>query len=175
MASYYYLMASLPMLRAQGEPPIRYSKFLETCRGIVSDKVYKSLEELTVDSEGGSLLHEWAKFYGDVKAELAFQRRVKAGFKAQRPDGTDMSVAAAVTAAVNCPNPLTAEQILLALEFDRLDEMVGSDVFDERALYGYALKLQLSERRYTFDYDAGKEEFSSLLDGLRRKIFGMQA
>ena len=32
MASYYYLISSLPMLRTQGEPPMDYAAFLAMCR-----------------------------------------------------------------------------------------------------------------------------------------------
>ena len=62
MASYYYLISSLPMLRAGDAPPLDYAAFLDQCRGAVSDRVYRSLEELTMtDSvsafDGGSLMN----------------------------------------------------------------------------------------------------------------------
>ena len=47
MASYYYLISSLPMLRTQGEPPMDYAAFLAMCRSAVSAGVYRTLEELT--------------------------------------------------------------------------------------------------------------------------------
>ena len=50
MASYYYLISSLPMLRAGDAPPLDYAAFLDQCQGAVSDRVYRSLEELTVRS-----------------------------------------------------------------------------------------------------------------------------
>lgn len=40
------------MLRAGDAPPLDYAAFLDQCRGTVSDRVYRSLEELTVRSEG---------------------------------------------------------------------------------------------------------------------------
>ena len=64
MASYYYLISSLPMLRAQGEPPMDYPAFLSQCRSAVNGGVYKTLEELSVGSDKGPLLSEWASFYG---------------------------------------------------------------------------------------------------------------
>ena len=56
MASYYYLISSLPMLRTQGEPPMDYATFLSQCRSAVSEGTYKTLEELTVRSGKGPLL-----------------------------------------------------------------------------------------------------------------------
>lgn len=40
MSSYYYLMASLPMLRSDGELPFSYEDFLEMCRSAVSGAKY---------------------------------------------------------------------------------------------------------------------------------------
>ena len=56
MASYYYLISSLPMLRAGDAPPLDYAAFLDQCQGAVSDRVYRSLEELTVRSEDGGFV-----------------------------------------------------------------------------------------------------------------------
>ena len=173
MASYYYLMASLPMLRTEGEPPMDYGAFLKMCRGNVSDDVYAALETLSVESKEGPLLRDWADFYGTLQEELYYQRSIKLGRSCKLPASRDAGVTAAVTAAVSHPNPLAAEQILLRLEFERLDELVGYHNFDERSLYGYAMKLQLLERQRIFRREAGKEEFMHLLDGLRQQVFSM--
>lgn len=173
MASYYYLMASLPMLRTDGEPPMDYGTFLEMCRGNVADGIFATLEDLTIESDRGSLLREWADFYGVLREELIYQRRVKLSRSAKIPGNRDAAVTAAVTTAVNSDNPLVAEKILLQLEFEKLDEMVGYHNFDERALYGYAMKLQLLERQRTFDRKTGEEEFQTLLDDLRQQVFSM--
>ena len=146
MASYYYLISSLPMLRAGDAPPLDYAAFLDQCRGAVSDRVYRSLEELTVRSEDG-------------------------GFAA--PNERDAAVTQTVTAAVNAKDPLEGERLLLALEFDRLDELVGLHSFDDCALYGYALKLQLLERQRVFRHDEGKAAFDTLLGQVRQQIFSL--
>ena len=70
MASYYYLISSLPMLRTQGEPPMDYacvSGHVPTLRS--APAVYRTLEELTVDSDKGPLLSEWAAFYQGAAPE----------------------------------------------------------------------------------------------------------
>ena len=46
MASYYYLISSLPMLKTQGEPPMDYAEFLRQCRTAVSPGVYETLATL---------------------------------------------------------------------------------------------------------------------------------
>lgn len=173
MASYYYLMASLPILRTEGAPPLCYDDFLRLCRGNVSDGVLETLETLTVESDRGPLLKEWAAFYGTLQEELICQRSAKMGRSCKTPHVRDAACTAAVTAAVNSADPLLAEQLLLRLEFERLDELVGSHNFDERSLYGYAMKLRLLERQRTFDRETGKEEFASLLENLRSQVFSM--
>ena len=52
MASYYYLIASLPELKADGEMPITYSEFLTCCQSNVSDAKYQLLEDGTASITG---------------------------------------------------------------------------------------------------------------------------
>lgn len=170
MASYYYLISSLPMLKTQGEPPMDYEAFLAMCKSAVSGSVYSTLEELSVQAQKGPLLSQWAKFYQVLSQELAYQRNVKLGRPCTPPSDRPAELVQTVTAAVNAENPLAGEQILLDLEFRRLDEMIGQHIFDEYALYGYAMKLQLLERQRGFRYDRGKQVFSGLMDNIRRQI-----
>ena len=79
MASYYYLISSLPLLKTQGEPPLDYAAFLSMCRSAVSGSVYKTLEELTVNSGKGSLLSEWSALYLRLSSEIDYQRNIKLG------------------------------------------------------------------------------------------------
>ena len=166
MASYYYLISSLPILRAGDAPPLDYAAFLDQCRGAVSDRVYRSLEELTVRSEDGGFVSRWAAFYRVLQGELTYQRRVKRGESCAAPNERD-------TAAVNAKDPREGERLLLALEFDRLDALVGLHSFDDCALYGYALKLQLLERQRVFRHDEGKAAFDTLLGQVRQQIFSL--
>ena len=54
-------------------------------------------------------------------------------------------------------NPLEAEKILLECEFDNLDSLVGLHTFDDRYLFGYAIKLKLLERQSCFVQFKGTE------------------
>ena len=170
MASYYYLISSLPMLKTQGEPPMDYGTFLDMCRTAVGSGVYKTLEELTARSGKGPLLSEWGEFYQSLSRELTYQRSLKLGRVCPVPSDRDSGIVQAVTAAVNAENPLEGERLLLDLEFRRLDDMIGLHNFDEYALYGYAMKLQLLERQRTFRYDRGKQAFDGLMDNIRQQI-----
>ena len=175
MASYYYLISSLPMLRAGDAPPLDYAAFLDQCRGAVSDRVYRSLEELTVRSEDGGFVSRWAAFYRVLQGELTYQRRVKRGENCAAPNERDAAVTQTVTAAVNAKNPLEGERLLLALEFDRLDELVGLHSFDDCALYdtyGFPIDLTI-EMVEDEGMELDKAAFDTLLGQVRQQIFSL--
>ena len=143
MASYYYLISSLPMLRTQGEPPMDYAAFLAMCRSAVSAGVYRTLEELTVDSDKGPLLSEWAGFYRALSRELTYQRNVKLGRPCAVPSDRDAGIVQTVTAAVNAENPLEGERLLL---HGIVDEVVTEETAERGRTVcfrgrGYAARL----------------------------------
>lgn len=172
--AYYYLISSLPMLKADGEIPINYSQFLDLCRDNVSDSKFEILQNLSVTSTEGPLVSEWAEFYGAFKKELTFQRKLRLGIKAQAPIQRDESIIKVISSAMNNQNPLNAEELLLSLEFNKLDELIGTHYFDDYALLGYALKLKLLERKRIFKKENGKKEFNRIIDKLEEQIMSME-
>ena len=58
MASYYYLISSLPTLDSDGDMPMTYEEFLTCCQGNVSEETYQRLATLTLSSSEGPLLKE---------------------------------------------------------------------------------------------------------------------
>lgn len=171
--AYYYLISSLPMLKADGAIPLSYDRFLELCQGALEEDKYRMLKELTLSSGKGPLVSEWAEFYGTLKDELTYQRNLRLGRKAKLPDVRNDSVSKTVTLALNSKNPLAAEEMLLDLEFKKLDELVGVHYFDDYALFGYALKLKLLERKNSFDKEQGKAEFGRIVTRLEDEITNM--
>ena len=77
---------------------------------------------------------------------------------------------AEISAAIEGKDPLEAEKALLALQFKKLDELIGTHAFDDCALIGYALKLKLLERKNRFDQKKGRTEMDRILDGLQKQI-----
>ena len=170
MAAYYYLMSSLPMLRAEGPLPLTYAQFLGMCKSSVSGARYALLEGLTLSSDELPLLAEWSGFYRALQRELTRYRNQRAGRPPQKADGADETLFKEVSAAVGGKNPLEAEKALLSLQLRKLDELIGMHYFDERALFGYALKLKLLERKNIFDQKKGKTELDRILVGLQKQI-----
>ena len=173
MASYYYLISSLPTLSSDGDMPMTYEEFLLNCQGNVSDETYKRLAELTLNSSEGPLLKEWASTYGMLTKELNSQRSMALG--RQYPSGFDKDAANAqvVAAALAAKNPLEAEQVLLDYEFELLDTLVGLHMFDDYVLFGYALKLKLLERKSCFEKEKGQAEFKHLFDQAQQRVYSL--
>lgn len=170
MASYYYLISSLPDLKTSGEIPLTYDEFLAMCQSNVSEENYLFLQNLTPASEEGPLVKEWAVFYKNLTGELNVQRSANLG-KAYLPSHDRDSVLAQVAAAaMAAKNPLEAEKILLDYEFEYLDSLVGLHTFDDIYLFGYAMKLRLLERQSCFVQKKGKAEFKRLFDQIQQRV-----
>ena len=173
MASYYYLIASLPELRADGDLPITYDEFLTLCQSNVSEKDYELLENLTLNSTEEPLVNECSEFYGMLNKELSYQRSVNLGKNYSSAYDKDGFITQVVSSALSAKNPLEAERMLLEYEFENLDSLVGLHMFDDHVLFGYAIKLKLLERLSCFEHEKGKAEFNSLFEGIQQRVYSL--
>ena len=173
MASYYYLISSLPDLRTDGDMPMTYDEFLDMCQSNVSESKYELLKNLTLSSEEGPLLKEWSAFYKNLMGELNYQRSVSLGRPYLTFYDKDSVIAQVAGAAMAAKNPLEAEKILLECEFDNLDSLVGLHTFDDRYLFGYAIKLKLLERQSCFVQSKGQKEFKRLFDQVQQRVYSL--
>lgn len=173
MASYYYLISSLPTLKSDGEMPFDYGTFLSMCKGTVSSSVYQRLENLHLYSAEGPLVSEWGKIYNKLNKELCRQRLLNMGKSAPDSNDRDFETEKVVEATLKAKNPLEAEKILLAYQFECLDKLVSMHYFDDYVLYGYAIKLKLLERQCLFVQEKGKTEFKRLFDDIQLQILNI--
>ena len=173
MASYYYLISSLPDLRTDGDMPMTYDEFLDMCQSNVSESKYELLKNLTLSSEEGPLLKEWSAFYKNLMGELNYQRSVSLGRPYLTSYDKESVIAQVAGAAMAAKNPLEAEKILLECEFDNLDSLVGLHTFDDRYLFGYAIKLKLLERQSCFVQSKGQKEFKRLFDQVQQRVYSL--
>ena len=64
MASYYYLISSLPMLKTQGEAPMDYAAFLAMCQTAVGSGVYQTLETRSEERRvGKECRSRWSPYH----------------------------------------------------------------------------------------------------------------
>ena len=173
MASYHYLVASLPELRAGGDMPLSYEEFLTCCQSNVSEENFERLKNLTLDSTEGPLVSEWAKFYGMLSKELNYQRSLNLGKSYSSAFDKDGFISQVAASALSAKNPLEAEKLLLEYEFENLDSLIGLHMFDDYVLFGYAIKLKLLERLNSFEQEKGNAEFQTLLGGIQEHVYSL--
>lgn len=174
MASYYYLVATLPMLKFDDAAPFGSAAFLEMCKGKVSPSDYETLSKaLSGELSGHPFLKKWQSFTRMVKAELNDQRSRKLSRSDARyhNDGPrEFRISEAVRLAVGTDNPLEGELALMHLSWKYLEELAVLHTFDLEGLLCYALKLQLLERKGLFTREDGNAEFKRLFSNLQSEI-----
>ena len=173
MASYYYLISSLPDLRTDGEMPFSYEEFLGMCQSNVSESKYECLKNLTLSSEEGPIMKEWAASYKNLMSELYYQRSVTRGRPYLASYDKDSVTAQVAGAALAAKNPLEAEKLLLVRQFEALDYYTGGHFFDDVCLFGYAIKLKLLERQSCFVKEKGEAEFKRLFDNVQHSVYNL--
>lgn len=173
MASYYYLISSLPDLRTDGSMPMTYDEFLLACQSQVSESKYQMLKDLTLSSEEGPIMKEWSDSYGALMKELNYQRSVNLGKSYPLVVNKNPMASRVASAALAASNPLEAEKILLDFEFEILDSLVGLHAFDDEYLFGYAMKLKLLERQSCFEQKKGQAEFKRLFDQVQQRVYSL--
>ena len=173
MASYYYLISSLPDLRTDGDMPFTYEEFLGMCQSNVSESKYEFLSNLTLSSDEGPLLKDWAVFYNNLMSELNYKRSMNLGRAYLKSYDKDSVLTQVIGTVLAAKNPLEAEKILLDYEFENLDSLVGLHTFDDVYLFGYAVKLKLLERQNCFVQEKGKKEFKRLFDQVQQRVYSL--
>ena len=181
MGSYYYLVAQLPYLVYGQDVPISSEDFKALARELMSASDAAVLEHCTLDPDplkegetepaytepvhktSSSLVNEWKKWERTLRLNLAKGRaqKLKKDIPADVPDFPDDAALVAKTALV-MESPLEAELYLDKARWDIIENLQGIDIFCEKAIYGYLLKLLLMERRVMFDADKGFREYKGL-------------
>jgi len=158
MPGYYiYLASSLPMLHFGAKPPVSSERFLQMCRGMVSDDDFETLrriiEPLGIGEEvppSCEAEREWRDFDTALRNELVKIRAVRRHLdplKFVRQDGyADPSIAHIALHAHRTPEPLEAEKILDQARWSELDELSIGHYFDIDFMVIYAHKLLILER-----------------------------
>jgi hypothetical protein len=144
------------MLHFGQKLPLSYVKFLESCRGLISEEEIFVLSALQgADWSAGvpadtPLLKAWRLFEVVLRNELvklrAARKQADAGRYLRHDGWWDPWVAQVALNAVRQPAPLEAEKILDEERWKKLDELSFGHYFDFEALAAYGLKLLILER-----------------------------
>lgn len=181
MANYYYLIASLPMLRKDQSEYMAYEDFLSLCRDHLSKSDYDVLSNATLTGDevkGNGFIKGFSHYRSMVEKELAAQRSARLKISDSRYINTgdkETRISETIHRAVTDDNPLEAEKIILSLYWDYLESHAGlNHIFDLTFLLSYALRLQILSRISSFTREKGNAEFSRLFSNLKSEIFPLR-
>jgi hypothetical protein len=177
LASYYYLVSSLPALRTDKKPPFTEAEFMQLCARQLSDRDFSLLESLRDGEQPAgrnTAVDRWNEFETSFSRELAFQRAERMQIhdkeKYERTGYIPANVRETIKKAVTADSPLDAEHMLLHMQFSFLDEISVNHYFDLTAVLVYYIKLRMIIRSSYFDYELGDQEFKRLLSNIKTSI-----
>jgi hypothetical protein len=160
MDKYYYLIASLPLLKFMGLPPISRENFILEAKKWLSREDYITLSSVSINNffhnpKDTPLLREWKDFEYSTRVELASYRRAK-------KQHSEYKIKKDLSAIIQeGDNPLETENKLLSLKWNFLEEQEIGHFFDLDFLIIYYLKLQMLERLASFNKEKGKQNLEA--------------
>jgi hypothetical protein len=169
MKKYWYLVASLPMLRLGEKPPMNAAGLRAACAGHLSDDETVAVKAVLENREppAGVASSLWN---GEVQLRDAIIR-VRAKNRGTDPsrfirphDGFSISIEKAVTDAFTRPNPLEQQMELDRARWMLADELALTDPFGFPGVLAFAAKVRLAERWAGLDEEVGKEKVEEFIE-----------
>lgn len=176
MASYYYLISSLPTLHFEMKAPFTSDQFLSLCKEHLSKNDLAAIKTLLGYGDGQikhRYVQKWLDYQNGLKANLVEMRLNKLnksieGLK-QKSKG-DVASSEIVKSALQASNPLEAELILMRHQFKKASMLSQATYFEAEVLMNYAVQLKILERKDLFVKEKGEKEFEHLFTTLQTDI-----
>jgi hypothetical protein len=155
MSRYYYLGASLPMLKRDETPVLSLEAFLGLCVDWVEPERMDFLTKLELRPveglpvKAGSSIGKYLAWEQLVRERLAKVRAAKLNRQDFVPSETDADFIEAEHVAqesASAPNPLERERLLDAARWRKLEDLELGHLFDFDSLCIYKLKLLLRRK-----------------------------
>ncbi len=160
MKSYYYFVSQLPFLKIDEKPYISSGAFLEEAKKWLSEADFIILSESSINDfntrgDDTKLLRDYKNFDKVLRNELALIRGALEKKDQYRRSGIMLS-------EILEGNPLEVEKNLAAFRWRFIEEKEKEHYFDLEFLILYFLKLQITERLFSFDKGEGQANFDNL-------------
>jgi hypothetical protein len=173
MSSYYYLIASLPMLFFEGEPPISILEFRETCSYLMKEQDFRTIQYTLLNASSkkqvaNPIVLRWQKFENGLRNEIARLRAKEKGKDEEsyiKPGYSNPLLALKAREIFEAENPLKAEMFFIQMLWDMCDELEASQIFNLEFLIIYHLRLQILERKNSFNAEKGRQNVESIVTG----------
>lgn len=134
--SYYYFIATLPMLGFNSPPPMDLVRFRELCSEALSNSDFSTLTSLLDGGESGNrFVKEWRNCDTQICNAVARQRAIRLGTAADaakwiRPQtGIEVFIDNAVAAAFQEADPMARELALARLRWTKLEDTAALTIF----------------------------------------------
>ncbi len=176
MRQYYYVIATLPLLRFEDAPPIEIEDLYYSCRDNIRDDDLELVQSASLeprDDRGFEVLRQWYIWETSLRNELVRQRSQKQGVDAEgylREGEIVPGISDIAKDALSQDSPLDAEDLLDRARWMKLEELEVGHYFDLARLLVYTLKLHLLRRRSLFKVELGKEMFGEIYEHIREDI-----
>jgi hypothetical protein len=176
LASYYYLISSLPTLQFEMKAPFTSEQFLSLCKEHLSKRDLAAIKTLLGVSDGQvkhRYVQKWLDYQNGLKASLVEMRLSKLNKSAEGlklKSKFDVASAEVVKSALQAGNPLEAELILMRHQFKKASMLSQATYFEAEVLMNYAVQLKILERKDLFVKEKGEKEFEHLFTTLQTDI-----
>ncbi len=157
------------MLFYDGDLPMSRSTFLEMCGIELTDGDYRLIENTSYDfsraQPTSSALDAWHAWEGALRNELAGLRAQTKGWEAEKyiREGPEAFGVEQIAREAMGGSPLAGENVLNRARWAFLDELETGHHFDMEKLVVYFLKLQILERKASFDKEKGTNRLGDIL------------
>lgn len=174
--SFYYLIASLPLLALNEKPSLTQEDYQTLCREQLSGRDAVAAERLASGPDYGDrdvgVLHPFVTALQaretqlrNASARIRAERRKADATDSLRPHtGFDTAIEEGVENAFALSTPLEREKALDRLRWNILDELAGVDPFSPSVALAYAVKLRLAWRWAALDADRAEAQVESVLN-----------
>lgn len=168
MDKFYYIVAQLPALVFDEEPPISIEELLGEAEKWMLKHEYRALSRVDLETlawteeknhrlDRTTVMRRFRTFEQQLRSGLAEWRK-------QRIDGEHTKLKGQIADFMTDGDPLEIEKKLLTYRWQYLDELEKGHDFDLDFLILYFLRLQILKRLAGFHQEEGMKVFLSVLD-----------
>ena len=160
MDKYYYLIASLPLLKFAEPPSLSREDFMNEAGKWIAKEDLMILSRTDINNflrapTDTPLVSRWKDFEYATRLQLAFYRRAK-------KQNTEYRMRKDLSSIIQeSRDPLEIETRLLRVKWDFLEEQEIGHFFDLDFLIVYYLKLQILKRLASFNKEKGKQNLAA--------------
>ena len=167
--NYYYLVASLPVLKLDGNVRMTSEFFLELCTEHVRIHDYEIIKHAIIDDFSNVLpntvFEKWQAWERDIRNQLVLLRPQRLELDSAlflRGNKDSIIISPDVRKIFEAPSPIAAENLLYNLRWCFLNELEIGHYFDCNTLILYYLKIQLIEKRQRLTQENGERQLQEL-------------